>query len=168
MKGRKPKPTAQKRLEGNPGKRPLNDAEPQFAAADTAAPDFLDDTGKAEWARLVPMLIANRMLTEGDRTALAAYCNAYSRWRKAEAIVAQSASMVFKTPTGYVQQIPHIGIANRYLDTMIKLAAEFGFTPAARSRLHIGDPKAGTGDAHDKFFGYAGEESKGPGARPLH
>jgi len=31
MRGRKPKPTARKRLEGNPGKRPLNRAEPQHS-----------------------------------------------------------------------------------------------------------------------------------------
>ena len=29
MRGRKPVPTALKKLRGNPGKRPLNDAEPK-------------------------------------------------------------------------------------------------------------------------------------------
>ena len=32
MAGRKPKPTALKKLEGNPGKRKLNTKEPVFAA----------------------------------------------------------------------------------------------------------------------------------------
>ncbi len=31
MRGRKPKPTAMKMLEGNPGRRPINGAEPKAA-----------------------------------------------------------------------------------------------------------------------------------------
>jgi P27 family predicted phage terminase small subunit len=167
MRGRKPKPTALKALEGNPGKRKLApEAEPQFAPGDLTPPDWLDERAKEEWARVAPALHATRLLSEVDRTMLAAYCNAISRWRKAEDIVSQSASMVFKTPTGYVQQIPHVGIASRYLEQATKLAAEFGFTPAARARLHVQPADKPSDD--DKFFGFPGKE-KGAGAgRPIH
>ena len=41
MAGRKPKPTAVKKLEGNPGKRKLNSKEPVPAKGIPACPDWL-------------------------------------------------------------------------------------------------------------------------------
>lgn len=158
-RGRKPKPTALKKLEGNPGKRPLNENEPRFAQSSLRAPSYLDEEARAEWNRVAPQLSAQKMLTIVDRTQLAAYCVTYSRWRAAENKV-QDGELTFETPAGYQQQVPEIGIANKYLEKMIKLAAEFGFTPAARSRMNV-KPAGAEGDPHDKFFGFAGEEGQG-------
>ena len=56
QRGRKPKPTALKVLEGNPGKRPLNLFEPTPEDKMPECPDWLEDEAKAEWDRLaVPM-----------------------------------------------------------------------------------------------------------------
>ena len=56
QKGRKPKPTAMKKLEGNPGKRPLNLFEPTPEEKMPHCPDWLEEEAKAEWERLaVPM-----------------------------------------------------------------------------------------------------------------
>ena len=41
-RGRKPKPTEQKRIEGNPGKRPLPDDEPQLPVEAPDPPEWLD------------------------------------------------------------------------------------------------------------------------------
>jgi phage terminase small subunit len=41
---------------------------------------------------------------------------------------------VIKSRSGYPQQSPYVAIANRHADTMLRLAGEFGFTPASRSR----------------------------------
>ena len=55
-RGRKPKPTAMKVLEGNPGKRPLNFAEPHSEKKLPHGPEWLEDEAKAEWERLaVPL-----------------------------------------------------------------------------------------------------------------
>ena len=45
QRGRKPKPTAVKVLEGNPGKRSLNTAEPKKAPR---CPSWLEDEAKKE------------------------------------------------------------------------------------------------------------------------
>ena len=50
--GRNPKPTAQKVLEGNPGKRELNTKEPKPEKKAPACPKWLDDEAKKEWKRL--------------------------------------------------------------------------------------------------------------------
>ncbi len=46
QRGRKPKPTAVKQLEGNPGKRQLNANEPKPAARAPSCPKWLEDDAK--------------------------------------------------------------------------------------------------------------------------
>ena len=45
-RGRKPKPTALKALEGNPGKRPLNEHEPMPPKATLRCPAWLEAEAK--------------------------------------------------------------------------------------------------------------------------
>lgn len=49
QRGRKPKPIAIKELEGNPGKRPLNDAEPKPVRKAPPCPKWLEPEAKKEW-----------------------------------------------------------------------------------------------------------------------
>ena len=139
MRGRKPKPTKLKLLEGNPGKRPINGSEPQPPGAKPTCPAHLSATAKAEWKRLAKDLNAIGLLTRVDRTAFAAYCQAYGRWVEAEKKLAET-PVLLKTPAGYVQVSPWMTIANKQLELMAKFMAELGLTPSARSRLAIQVP----------------------------
>lgn len=56
MAGRKPKPTALKKLEGNPGKRKLNTKEPVPAKGMPECPRWLLPEAKEEWNRLCQKL----------------------------------------------------------------------------------------------------------------
>ena len=47
-RGRKPKPTAMKELEGNPGKHPLNTSEPKPNKKAPACPKWLEPEAKKE------------------------------------------------------------------------------------------------------------------------
>jgi P27 family predicted phage terminase small subunit len=40
-----------------------------------------------------------------------------------------------KSPSGYPVQSPYVAIANRQTEIMMRIASEFGFTPASRSRI---------------------------------
>jgi len=40
-----------------------------------------------------------------------------------------------KSPTGFPMQSPYVAIANRQAEIMMRIASEFGFTPASRSRI---------------------------------
>jgi P27 family predicted phage terminase small subunit len=134
MRGRKPVPTRLKLMAGNPGKRPINHNEPQPASAFPSCPAELSLVARAEWDRLAPELGELGLLTNLDRAALAAYCGAYALWAEAMAAVQKYGTMV-KAPSGYPMQSPYIGLANRQAELMIRLSAEFGFTPASRSRI---------------------------------
>lgn len=132
-RGRKPKPTALKLLEGNSGKRPLNIAEPKPTGV-PECPDWLEDEAKAEWERVGTILENMGMLTSVDTTAFAGYCQAYARWREAEEFLTQHGSIV-RTPNGYLQQVPQVSIAQTNLKIVLKFCEQFGLTPSSRSRI---------------------------------
>ena len=67
MRGRKPKPTALKLLEGNPGKRRINGSEPKPPASRPTCPAHLSPSAKAEWKRLAEALNRIGLLTQGIR-----------------------------------------------------------------------------------------------------
>ena len=137
VRGRKPLPTALKELEGDRGKgrRPLNKNEPVPPQNNIVCPDWLMPEAKAEWDRLAPSLASMGILTDHDLEAFAGYCQAYARWREAEEFLSQHGT-IFKTPSGYVQQVPQVSIAMQNVKIMQSFCAEFGLTPASRARLY--------------------------------
>src|SRR5688500_3869820 len=75
MPGPAPKPTALKILHGNPGKRKLNDQEPQpSVGAKPPAYIMARPALLAEWNRHAPRLTRLGLLTEIDDDALAMIC----------------------------------------------------------------------------------------------
>lgn len=89
QRGRKPKPTAVKVLEGNPGKRSLNTGEPKPEKKAPRCPAWLEDEAKKEWKRMAKQLEHLGILTEIDMAAFAGYCQAYARWKEAEEFITQ-------------------------------------------------------------------------------
>lgn len=138
QRGRKPKPTALKELEGNPGGRPLNKKEPKPAKKAPRCPSWLEEEAKKEWKRMAKVLEQMGLLTEMDMAAFAGYCQAYARWKEAEEFLTQHGSMV-RTPNGYLQQVPQVSIAQTNMKIMLKFCEQFGLTPSARSRIVGGD-----------------------------
>ena len=134
QKGRKPKPTEIKKLEGNPGKRKLNEKEPQPEKTAPDCPEWLENEAKAEWERLAVHLEALGVLTIVDRAAFAGYCECFARWKEAEEFISKH-GMIIKTPSGYFQQVPQVSISQTYLKLLLKFAVEFGLTPSSRSRI---------------------------------
>ncbi len=117
QRGRKPKPTAVKLLEGNPGKRGLNAGE-----------------AKKEWKRMAKQMELLGILTEIDMAAFAGYCQAYARWKEAEGYISEHGA-IMETPSGYCQQVPQVSIAQTYLKIMNRFCEQFGLTPSSRSRI---------------------------------
>lgn len=136
QRGRKPKPTALKVLEGNPGKRPLNVNEPKPEKKAPKCPTWLEPEAKKEWRRMSRSLEAIGILTKVDAASFAGYCQAYARWKEAEEFLTKHGT-IFKTPSGYIQQVPQVSIAQTYLKIMKDFCSEFGLTPASRTRINV-------------------------------
>lgn len=112
-------------------------AKKPAAAVELLAPDCPSELGpvaRAEWHRLLPELAALNLITHLDRGQLAIYCVAYAQWIEAAEFIQKFGSMV-KTASGFPVQSPYVAILNRQADTMIRIASEFGFTPASRAKL---------------------------------
>lgn len=154
MRGRKPKPTVLKLIEGNPGRRPIKGAEPKPSSDVPTCPAHLGPSAKAEWKRLARDLNRVGLLTMVDRAALAVYCQSWGRWVEAERKLQQTPPLL-KTPSGYVQQSPWLTIANKERELMARYMAELGLTPSSRSRLAVDIPSGPNAWDHDpasKYF----------------
>jgi P27 family predicted phage terminase small subunit len=90
--------------------------------------------GRQEWDRIVGELTSLGVLSSFDRGPLAAYCNAYALWIEATDGVQKYGAMI-KSPNGYPSQSPYLATVNRQAEIMMRIASEFGFTPASRSRI---------------------------------
>ena len=132
-RGRKPKPTALKKLEGNPGKRPLNELEPMPRVSMLRCPNWLEPEAKKEWRRLAPVLIDAGILTSADAVPFAGYCQAYARWKEAEQ-EASKLGMVYRDGDR-IRPNPYIAISRAAFAEVKSLAAEFGLTPANRTAI---------------------------------
>jgi len=134
--GRKKKPTKLHLLHGNPGKRKISKDEPQFNPEIPDCPEHLNEEAKKEWQRITPQLYQVGLLAKINRTALAAYCQAYSRWVEAEGLIKKHGVLV-KSPSGFPMQHPALAIANKAWEQMMKALVEFGMTPASQARVKI-------------------------------
>lgn len=176
MAGRRPKPTALKILEGNPGHRPLNEDEPQPEIRAPEMPKTLSRAARREFHFIKNALIKLRVLTDIDGKALACYCEAYAEWEQAcrdvrkygqlieepvvdklgHAIMLQevagpeSAPTVVFKPLVRLKENPAVRTRNNAAKTMKSFLTEFGLTPASRVKLKIG--KKTDEDPGEDFF----------------
>lgn len=144
-RGPAPKPTKLKILNGNPGKRPLNDAEPQPKAGVPTLPDWVSEDGRHEWKRIVSVLRPTGVLTLADRAVLAGYCQAYAESASWTRLIDKEGWMVTADVfdrngevTGQIRK-PHPGIKHQRdaFNRMKQYLIELGLSPASRSRVKV-------------------------------
>lgn len=149
MPGRRPKPTALKKLEGNPGKRALNHAEPQPEKIAPEMPKGLSKAAKREWNRIVPLLLKLGLLSEIDGKALASYCDAVAIIEEARKCIRERGQYYtpFYTDKRTGELVPGEMKTNPAVKDLLKATAmkkafeiEFGLTPASRAKLKVEKP----------------------------
>jgi P27 family predicted phage terminase small subunit len=148
MRGRKNKPTAQKQLEGNPGKRALNEKEPKPEAAIPDCPDFIKGEARKEWDRIAVELYDLGILSKIDRAALTTYCAAWldfvyaSKQIDEQGEVLQSIRYLKNGDEVYGGKYlnPWVNLKLAAMDRLMRIASEFGMTPASRTRIKVEAP----------------------------
>jgi P27 family predicted phage terminase small subunit len=156
--GQRPMPTQLKLLRGNPGKQrlPANEPQPDQSIDVPAPPPHILGYVADEWWTVATELHRLGLLTKVDGAPLAAYCYAYGQSRMAAESLARMAAndpimngQIIKTKYGDAVQNPLVNIARKHASDMVRFAAEFGLTPAARTHI-----SAGSGDnSQSKFAG---------------
>lgn len=134
-RGRKPKPTQIKRAAGNPGRRPLNPAEPAAKQGRPKCPRDISPEAAAEWERICELLAGMKLLTVQDGPAIRVYCEAHARYVEATRALAKYGLVFVAGKTKYPAQSPYLAIANSALKQMNLFFSEFGLTPSSRSRV---------------------------------
>ena len=144
MKGRKPAPNHLKLVRGNPGRRPLNAAEPKVRRARPSAPEHMSDRAREAWGYVSGLLDRMGILSEVDALALELLCEAYADYLGARAEIKAFGSETYATETANGDKMyrSHPAVAQRNdADRRIRgWLAEFGMTPSARTRVRADGP----------------------------
>jgi P27 family predicted phage terminase small subunit len=144
MRGRKPKPTALKVVQGNPGRRPLNKLEPKPEPGIPVCPSWLSSKGKFAWKEISTLLGDMRVLTKADRKALELLCDAYSEYRDARAVIQKDGATyeaITEAGSIIVRSRPEVAISSDAWRRVKTMLSEFGLTPSSRSRIQVPDKK---------------------------
>ncbi|MFI9558860.1 phage terminase small subunit P27 family [Nonomuraea endophytica] len=145
--GRKAAPAGLKLIEGRSAGRDSGGREvkppPGFRRLPPTKPAELSDDAALVWDELVAELQRLQLLKSIDGPALQMCCEAYVRWCKASAQLADE-GMTYTSDTGLRKLNPLVGIVERASAEYRAWAAEFGLTPAAEGKLVA--PESGGGE----------------------
>lgn len=138
MPGPPPKPLEQKRLTGNPGKRPLPDRRNTIALAPATArpPAGLGTAGRKLWRHIATL----KWLAESDQAALAEMCALADQVATARKTMTDEGQ--YYEVRGRLLPHPAVGVYHTGLAQLTKMLSLFGLTPADRTRLGIAEIKA--------------------------
>lgn len=141
--GRRPKPTAKKALAGNPGKRALNKAEPDFTQiTHVDPPEWMEPLAVTMWETVLPELLAQHIVCVTDLHNVEAFCTAYANWRSAQRLVVEHGP-IMTSAMGSPIKNPALTAAKEAMSQMVTFGALLGLDPSSRSRL-IGGKKTRT------------------------
>ena len=136
MKGRKPLPTAVKEAQGTLRKDRMIPNEANFAlpTAMPKPPATINADGKRLWNSLGAILLEKGLFTDADHVAMELLCQSYGQMIAARRQVNREGS-ILETDKGYKYINPSMAIVNTSWTQVQKMLAEFGLTPAERSRV---------------------------------
>jgi len=158
MAGRRALPANVHMLRGNPSKlsaAQLSEGlQPEVEIP--GCPKHLLPEARKEWRRITPELERYGLISKLDRSALSLYCQAWARYVWAEEQMARAMAlaaekraeaeakgeeylggdgMTYTTASGAIQYSPHWVIGNRAAEQVKNFLAEFGLSPATRTKV---------------------------------
>jgi P27 family predicted phage terminase small subunit len=187
MKGRTPTPTTLKILAGNPGNRPLPEGEPQPPAdIYPQPPDWISEEGRAMWDSRISVFAPLRLVTRADRDTFARWCELMVAYLKEKTFVQRNGTtypvyenvatldangrpllndaglVVLQKQLKAVKKFPQVEIMHRLLRELRSIEADFGMTPASRTRINVlGDGQSHGNKLRDKFKYYQRRRTAG-------
>ena len=133
-RGRKPKPTFLKILDGNPSRRPFNAAEPKPRRGIPDPPDVLQGRALEEWHRITVILDDCGAITHADLSLIAVYCQAWDNWCDATEKLQQTGPMM-AGKTGVPVVSPLMRLQTQATATLKATWQELGLSPISRVKL---------------------------------
>jgi len=142
-------------MEGNRGRRPLNENEPIPQMGAPEVPDWLHRWAKELWAFMVPQLEEMGVIGRCDMVDLVALCQSWARWRQAEDLIDREGltyqSLIALDNEGkpvsidmakiLMKEHPAMRIIARERAACMTAATHLGLTPTMRSKIIAYKPK---------------------------
>lgn len=137
-RGRRPVPTALKVIRGNPGRRPINKAEPHGGNPLGPAPEELSDRQKEIWNTAIKKAPLG-VLCEIDASIFATWVSAVDTFEKARKSVMEHGLLIRESagegrPARLVPN-PNLAIQTRQADLIRATVSLLGFAPVSRVNL---------------------------------
>ena len=135
MRGRIPRPTALKLLEGaRPCRINANEPKPP-AARQARCPSWLGADAKRFWKRYRPLLKQAGILAETDHAMFEALCSTYGRCMELQRVIDEHGP-TYRRDNGLEKIRPEFSALMQYNRTFLDFSRDFGMTPASRSRIN--------------------------------
>ncbi len=113
-------------------------------------PDHIPSAMRTEWMAVVEDLRDRKMLTDAVLGTVDAYVLAMWNARKAQEAIDTHGPLI-NAGKGILKQNPAVSLLGKSQSTIMRLAAELGLTPAARSRKKMQGDTPDEGGAYDLF-----------------
>lgn len=140
--GRRPKPTALKLLNGNPGRHALNMDEPVAPEGEVKCPARLKGRARRFWKEHEPVLMAMGLLTVADVPMLAQLCDTEAEyWDASDDVRKRGVEIERKRydKNGHefyvAEDNPSVRIRSDAGKRLARLWVEFGQSPSSRTRV---------------------------------
>lgn len=138
MSGRRPKPTAIKKAEGNPGRRPLNKSEPSAGVFNMDPPENLSEQAKSIWNQIAQLGSKMNVIDQADAIALEMLAQTFAEWRQCQEWIKEKGTYYATSTNGgnkIMRQFPQVSQAADAFRRLKSMLSEFGMTPSSRVRL---------------------------------
>ncbi|MGQ7243698.1 phage terminase small subunit P27 family [Salinicola sp. V024] len=156
MAGRRPKPTEIKRAAGNPGRRPLNDDEPDTGAIPIYPPAHLSPQAAQLWSYIVGLYSSTTVIQLSDSTALERLCEVYAEIRELQDIIEHQGRVftaVGQNGSTLIKTNPAVSQLQEADKRLRQYLVEFGLTPSSRTRIGVSTGNNNdNGDPLDEFL----------------
>jgi P27 family predicted phage terminase small subunit len=141
----------EKALKGDTTKRKETKDFVKIDPCEPDMPEWLNETAKKEWRRLVPLLAKAKVLTPLDGVALGMLCSHYATIEACLKVINNpKLGATFKSSNGHVCQRPEVSILKNTQQQYLKLCAEFGMTPKTRANMRVKTGDDGDDDSKGK------------------
>src|SRR4051812_15714937 len=130
------------------GRKPEMQTDTNAVSDIPRAPTWLAKEARAEWTRVMPLLVQRRILSEADMGSVENYCLAIGQVRAMEKVI-KAGGYVVETARG-PRAHPAVRIQSDAMTRARLLAAELGLTPVSRSRPSIREEE---NDKHSSDLG---------------
>lgn len=156
VRGQKPKPSEQKRREGDRGHRGAKIGVDAQGKGKPTVPMHLTAEERRLWAEAVGSL-PGYVLSRADNGALELYVTAWARYRDFDSKIRKTGVLV-QTPNG-PRRNPLFVVLDKAAGQMMRAASELGLTPVARARLARPEHETDPDDVFENFI-FGGDDDE--------